>query len=310
MRIRSPRGATFMGRYKGGPDGTGLAMRRTLLDHELLERARARGVNIVEGVEAIRGEAEADGSAVVTVRDRAGVHTRSLRAQRVVVADGRQSFLGRQLGFIQPGTADSGPKRFAVRAHCDGVSGLSDMAEMQVGQGGYCGIAPLSDTKANVCYVLFGSRINLAPGTLVADFRRHIKAFPDVADRLEHSRIEGAIRVIGPLRVRSPQQTSGPFIACGDTTGFLDPFTGEGIAHAIATGVLAAAATRSSLIGNVRAFDEYARQVRALRRVKGFAASFLYGLVARPHLANSAALVFARLPRLGDAAVRLFGDQI
>ena len=77
-----------------------------------------------------------------------------------------------------------------------------------------------------------------------------------------------------------------------------------------ACGVRGAEAIATSLAGRAGSFRDYEREIRALRRVKGIAALLLYGLVSRRALANSAASLFARMPRLGDAVVQLFGDQI
>ncbi len=310
MRIRSPRGTVFSGRYRAGRNAPGLAIRRTVLDLQLLDSARARGVRVMEGVAAIAADASRDGGALVRCRAEGGGAVLGIEARRVIVADGRQSFLARALGFIEPEERDHGQRRYAVRAHCDRVSNLSDLAEMHVGEGGYCGIAPLSNTTANICYVRFAGRLDMAPRSLEADFRRDVSAYPEISRRIELARIDGRIRIVGPLRIRSRRQARGPFIACGDTTGFLDPFTGEGIAHAIASGVLGADAVRASLDGRAGSFDEYERGIRRLRRVKGIAALLLYGLVSRRALANAAASVFARMPRLGDAVVQLFGDQV
>lgn len=313
MRIRSPHGVTFFGRYRPDRGSEGLAIRRTLFDQELLKSARRRGVVVREGVEALSAEPNPSGGATVHIRSTGGLAAQKIEARRVVIADGRRSFIARQMGFLEPPSSprtDPGKRRYAVRAHCDRVSDLSDLAEMQVANGGYCGIAPLSKTSANVCYVLFRDRIDMTPRTLSADFRRHLASFPEVADRVASAEIGEPIRVIGPLRLVSRRQSHGPFIACGDTSGFLDPFTGEGIAHAIASGVLGARAISDSLAGDGAAFRDYEAKLRTLRRYKGSAALLLYGLVSRPALANSAASVFARMPRLGDAVVRLFGDQI
>jgi flavin-dependent dehydrogenase len=307
MSIRSPRGTTFRGLYTAG--SAGLAIRRTVLDRALLESARRRGATVMEGLEALRAETGPDGGAVVHARDTGGLAPIRVEARHVIVADGRRSFVARQLGFLEPELRGAG-RRYAVRAHVDGVSDLSDFAEMQVGRGGYCGVAPLSKASANICYVLFDGGVDMKPHAMAADFRRHVSGFPDVAKRIEGARIEPDIQVVGPLRLRSNRQISGPFIACGDTTGFLDPFTGEGIAHAIASGALGAAAVRASLEGSIGSFAEYEGRVRRLRRIKGAAARFLYGLVSRPALADSAAAFFSRLPRLGNSVVRLFGDQV
>ena len=150
----------------------------------------------------------------------------------------------------------------------------------------------------------------MTPATINSDFRRHLDRFPETAQRLAQASVIGSISVVGPLRLRSPSQTNGPFLACGDTTGFLDPFTGEGIAHAIASGSAAACAVLGSLNGDSSAFGAYEGQIRRLRRTKGMAARMLYGVVGRPALADAAASIFARSPRLADAAVQMFGDQI
>ena len=310
MRIGSPRGTAFFGHYRAGRKTPGLAIRRTVLDAHLLDAARARGVRVLEGIEALTAEPTGDGGAVVGCRAVDGKAAMRLEAKRVIVADGRQSLLARTLGFIEPESVDRTRRRYAVRAHCEGVAGLSDLAEMHVGEGGYCGIAPLSRTNANICYVRFADRLDMRPQTIEADFRRDVSAYPEVSRRLQSARVEGAIRVVGPLRIRSRRQMIGPFIACGDTTGFLDPFTGEGIAHAIASGVLGAEAVRASLHGRAASFREYEGRIRNLRRVKGMAALFLYGLVSRPSLADATASLLARMPRVGDALVQLFGDQV
>jgi flavin-dependent dehydrogenase len=310
MRIRSPGGTTFVGNYRRGTAGPGLVIRRISLDAELLARARARGARVREGVEAVRAAPSSRGTAIVEAREVGRACRFLIEAKRVAVCDGRGSLLARELGFVERGNASEGQRRFAVRAHYEGVSDLTDLAEMQVGYGGYCGVAPLSFSSANICYVLFSDRLDLSPKSLEAGFRRHLGRFPDVARRLEESRVQGEIRVVGPLRLTSRRQSHGPYIACGDTTGFLDPFTGEGISHAIASAVLGAEAICESIAGRSQAFGDYEDRIRALRRVKRGAALLLFGLVSRPFLANAAATLFSHLPPLGDAVVQWFGDRV
>ena len=88
------------------------------------------------------------------------------------------------------------------------------------------------------------------------------------------------------------------------------PWAPRPIAHAIATGIRAAAAVGASLNDRTGALRAYEREVHSLRRIKGTSALLLYGLVSRHRLADSAAAIFSRAPRLGDAVVRLFGDQV
>jgi menaquinone-9 beta-reductase len=118
------------------------------------------------------------------------------------------------------------------------------------------------------------------------------------------------VNVIGPLRLRPARAWHGPYIACGDTTGFLDPFTGEGMTHAVASAIVAAQAVRRSLDGDRSAFANYEREVLDLRRAKGPAARLLFGLVRHRRIANATASVIARSPRLANGLVRFFGDQL
>lgn len=312
MRLSTPGGATFVGRYgKSGAAPAGAVLRRLDLDERLLRSARVRGVRVLEGVEAFHAEAHHDGTATVRVRAVGTSAEQSIGARRVVVADGRRSFLARRLGFLSAQPEPASDRRWAVRAHCEDVPGLSDLAEMHVVAGGYCGIAPLSATSANVCYVLFQSWLDAEPNRIDSTFQRDLLRFPAIGERLAGSRISGSVGVIGPLRLQAGlRRTQGPFIACGDTTGFLDPFTGEGIAHAIASGSAGAEAVRASIQGDVGAFPRYEADIRRLRRLKGPAALILHALVRRPALANITGRWFERIPRLADAAVRLFGDQV
>ena len=94
-------------------------------------------------------------------------------------------------------------RRFAVRGHWEGVQGLGDLGEMHVGGGGYCGIAPLSPTLANVTFVLDGARPRRRPA---ATSRASIAGpSPALASR---GRAAGAARLRSSRRVRSARSRS------------------------------------------------------------------------------------------------------
>jgi len=308
MRIHSPAATSFQGRYRNPENTSGAVLRRLDLDAALLRAAKERGTRVLEGVEVLGvTESSLEGG---EVRARVVGTSSEVRiaARRIIVADGRSSFLARQLGFLEP--AETRSPRFAVRAHCDGIEGLGDLAEMHVGSRGYCGIAPLSGSAANVCFVVFGRTVALKPDAMASGFRRHVLSFPGIAPRFQTARVVSPVRAIGPLRLRSRAVSSGAFVACGDTTGFLDPFTGEGITHAIASGAACAEAVADSVRGDMSAFAGYKRRLVEMRGSKPAAAKLLFTLITRPALANGTARLLARAPRLADALVRFFGDQV
>ena len=308
MEIHSPAGDSFVGRYRGAPARCGLIIRRTTFDATLLERAARAGVRVREGFEAVGAEV-ADERADIETRLVGGSATLRISARRLVVCDGRRSFLARQLGFLESMRPGAG-MRFAVRAHCGGLESLGREAEMHIGHRGYCGVAPLGNGSANVCYVSYSRHLDLRPEELEAGFRRTVASYETLADRTRSMRVEGRVEAIGPLRLRGGRVCRGGAIACGDATGFLDPFTGEGMGRAIATGIKAASAISASVGGDRLAFDRYADEVRRLRWGKGTAARIVYSLVEHPRCASAITRLLRRSPRAADALVRFFGDQL
>src|SRR6185436_17372399 len=148
MALTSPAGLTFRGDYRGAREA-GFAVRRADLDRVLLDRDRAAGVTVREGLHAQEIVFE-DGrvAGVVAVNGEGPV---KLRASVVIAADGRRSVVARRLGLL---TEHPNLRKFAVRGYWDGMQGLQERGEMHVVAGGYCGIAPLSPTEANVTFVL------------------------------------------------------------------------------------------------------------------------------------------------------------
>ena len=84
-------------------------------------------------------------------------------------ADGRRSVVARRLGLLHE---DPRLRRFAVRGHWEAAEGLSDLGEMHVAEGGYCGVAPLSPTLANVAFVIGPHELKGAQGDLEGFYRR------------------------------------------------------------------------------------------------------------------------------------------
>src|SRR5687767_1787815 len=104
MRVRAPNGTTFAGRYADAPGfrgfrDRGLALRRTVLDGLLLDRARELGATVQEGVRvtALRHamDGRVDGLDVLDAKGRA----RCITASLVVGADGLPSIVSRRLGL-------------------------------------------------------------------------------------------------------------------------------------------------------------------------------------------------------------------
>jgi flavin-dependent dehydrogenase len=161
MRLVSPAGIAFRGRYRGGR--TGFAARRRDLDAVLLGSLRRSGVEVAEGTR-VTGVVRA-GGAVSGVEAVNGGGPQRLEARLVVAAEGRRSVIARRLGLLREHATW---RKFAVRGYWEGMQGLAEEGEMHVGGGGYCGVAPLSPTRANVAFVLDRRSMAAAGGDLQA----------------------------------------------------------------------------------------------------------------------------------------------
>lgn len=308
MRLTAPDGTSFTGRYHS--ERPGFAVRRLALDAALLVAARDAGARVVEGARVQDLLLDAGSVAGVTA-ERDGYPLR-VRARLVAGADGRRSVVARRLGLLQE---DAQLRRFAVRGHWEAAEGLSDLGEMHVAQGGYCGVAPLSATLANVAFVLHARELGDAKGDLEGFYRRTLRdRWPRVAERLEHARLVEPPRAIGPLAVRCHAAAAPGAVLLGDAAGFYDPFTGEGVTLALRTAELAAGAISAALARTAAApagrLLRYERERAAATRDKFRFNRLLQVAVGWPDAANAVARRLARRPDLADRLVGIAGDFV
>lgn len=188
------------------------AIRRSLLDAALLGAAARAGAAVHHGaaVNAVRRDGEA------WVVEAGG---RSLRARFLVAADGRNSTTLRLAGVSAPGPRDA---RIGLHAHLPRGDFAPDAVRMFWRPEGYGGIAPVDDAHINVALAIR------------ADGAEAVKRWASV--RLPGG---GAAqwRAFAPLERPPvpPARADGLFLA-GDAARVVEPFTGEGIYYALATG--------------------------------------------------------------------------
>src|SRR5439155_603858 len=113
----------------------------------------------------------------VTAVNGAGPET--LRARLVIGADGRRSVVARRLGLLREHPR---LRKFAVRGYWSGMEGLEERGQMHVGGGGYCGVAPLSASEANVTFVVDRPEMAAARGELEGFYRRTLRRWPWIAN--------------------------------------------------------------------------------------------------------------------------------
>ncbi|MBA3650776.1 MAG: NAD(P)/FAD-dependent oxidoreductase [Chthoniobacterales bacterium] len=192
-----------------------IALRRSVLDQLLLQRARSLGAEVREG-ETLRAISY---GGFWTVRTEQSEE----RTRVLVAADGRNSSVA-QLCKLMP---RKGRDRVALQTHVPLPENFGDRIVLQLLREGYSGQAPVGDGLLNLCLV---SRPNDLPA-----IRRW--AEKEFAISAEHG-----WRTIAPLaRAALPPGRPDLFLI-GDAARVVEPFTGEGIYYALRSGELAAAA--------------------------------------------------------------------
>lgn len=300
MRLHAPDGTSFAGRYAGR---TGFAARRLRLDAALLDAARAGGADVRTATRAEPGPVE---DAPVRLVTAGGDDSREVRARVVVAADGRGGGFTSRLGLLH---ASQNLRKFAVRGHWENVGGLEDLGEMHVGGGGYCGVAPLSASAANVAFVLDVSEMPSAGGRIEEFYLDTLGRWPTLNERLARATLLAPPQATGPLASQARRLVRGNVLLVGDAAGFYDPFTGEGVTLALRSAALAAEAIDDHLRDG-RSLDVYERRRRAATTEKFRFNRLLQQVVARPALANAMARKLQRRPDIADVLVGVAGDFV
>ena len=315
MRVHAPNGATIHGEFAAehgfrGYRDRGLAIRRTILDSILLDRARAAGVNVQEGVRVTDVVHNADGVVCGVKTIDADGEPAELHAQLVIGADGLRSVVGRRLGLIRP---SRWPKRIALVAHYSGVAHDGEFGEMYVDRGGYCGVARVDNGVTNVAVVVPTSRAPEIAVDRTEFLESWIAERPELAARFSHAERVSPVRATGPFATSARRAWVDGAALVGDASEFFDPFTGEGIYTALRGGEMLASLTRDSLHDNrstESALREYERARRNEFSGKWLVEKLVGAAVSSPLLINRAATVLSRRRDMADLLVGVVGDFV
>jgi len=325
MRVRAPNGGILQGDFAArhgfrGFRDTGLAVRRTVLDAELVARAQAAGARLMERMRVTDverdGGKQGDGrgrgrvTGVMTLDDDGNIRT--LRAPLVIGADGLRSVIGRRLGLTRVGRF---PRRVALVAHYRNVAGITATGEMHVERDGYVGIADVGNGVTNVALVVPARRVKQASSDRAAFFQEWLASKPQLAPRFADAERIDMVRTTGPFASSSRQAWAPGAALVGDAADFFDPFTGEGVYSALRGGELlapfaakaAVALTASSHDAALRAYDE-AR--RAEFGGKWLVERIIGGTVAVPAFINHAARALSRRKDMADILIGVVGDFV
>lgn len=305
MLLTGPRGAAVRGRYDEAHPGLGVT--REILDHWLLEQAIAAGARLVHGtVVGPCRQAERGPVSGVIVR-RASGELVEHRARVTIGADGRRSRLALRCGLSRYAAR---PRRWAIGAYYDNVDGLDDEGEMHVRDGHYIGVAATPDGRVNTCLVQphDGGGAWPLPAALL---QARLEADPLLALRYRRARRLSSPQVLGPMAVVAPVPGCPGLLLAGDSAGFIDPMTGDGIRLAL-TGAELAAGVAGEILDGVTSIDDGHERLSALTRrhlaTKRRFNRVLRRVVASPRAVGAAASIATLFPSAFSAIIRYASD--
>lgn len=183
--------------------GTGMGVRRTVLQSALAERAAALGARfVVAKVTAL----EQDGDGVVAA---------GIRARYLIGADGLHSSVRSLLGVERPLQKS---RRFGLRQHFR-VEPWSDLVEVHWTPTVEAYVTPVGEETVGVALL----------GPQGMDYAASLAQIPAVAAQLEGAQVVSTLRGAGPFRQRTSRRRVGRVLLAGDSSGYVDAITGEGI---------------------------------------------------------------------------------
>jgi menaquinone-9 beta-reductase len=260
-----------------------IAVKRSLFDNVLLDRARQLGSEVRDATTVSALEKNSSGIWRVTT------HEANLKARVVIAADGRNSTIARLRNLLPRAQRE----RIALQTHIPLPPDFGKRVVLQFLKQGYSGQAPVNDSELNLCLVA-------KPVDMAALKEWALKRFALSRDH--------PWRTITPLTRAALRPGHENVFLIGDAARVVEPFTGEGIYYALRSGELAAAAVAKIIRGRdgQAPFQEFEREHAAIYRGRLWINRMARAAVLSPRIAS----IFVHLAQIEPAALRLLTGRI
>ncbi|HXG11788.1 MAG TPA: FAD-dependent monooxygenase [Gemmataceae bacterium] len=273
----------------------GAALSRERLDSALVEAAVQAGAAFLPGTWAALGSVTGEGRQVIL---RQGGQQVEATARVVLAANGLGGGLLTGLRARAPKGSRIGAGAVAATAPPFYTPGIIFMA---CGTGGYAGLVRLEDGRLDVAAALDPELVRQAggPGRAVESIlaEANLPPVPGLAGL--------AWRGTPALTRQLPRPAAERLFVLGDAAGYIEPFTGEGIAWALASAVslapLAACACRG---WSAALADEWARLHRRQLGRRQRLCRAVTAALRHPSLVRLAVGVLAWMPALAQPLIR------
>lgn len=234
IRYRNRQGVAAEADFPPGAQGStfGIVIRRQILDHLLLEKAGSfpnvevrQGFRVTEVIQqgpVVRG--------VVGHSVDAPTRRERFHAPLTIGADGRRSVFHNACGLT---TSYLARRRFGVTGHLQGIVGDRSYIEVLVHPQGEIYIAPCDDGLTLVALLLEEKAMPFFSGDLPGRYHAFLSSARGFGERIRGSEPVGRVFAVGPLGFTVEACHRPGLLLIGDSAGFLDPITGEGMTLAL-----------------------------------------------------------------------------
>ena len=187
-----------------------------------------------------------------------------IQAKIVLGCDGANSIVNRKLGS---NLLDRKHHSGAVTQYIKNIEGLEhNRLEVYFVKNflpGYFWIFPVSATEANVGFGMLSETVSKLNIDLKKSFHQIIYETEEISGRFKNAEVTSKVKGFGlPLGSKKRVISGHRFMLCGDAAALIDPFSGEGIEHAMRSGKYAAEMAISCFKENdfsankLKAYDE------------------------------------------------------
>lgn len=287
---------------------TSLSLPRFALDRLMIERVQQAGVAVKEAHKVTDFIVEE--GRVTGVRGRCDSKTPiEFRASVVVDAGGRNGISLRRFDLKKK---SQGSSKIALAAHWTVPHPLENYCSMHISHPGYTGIASTGENQVNVVLVVDKKSIQ-GEKDLHEFYVRTVLKNPLRRKLLDQGEVAEKVRSVDSLGFSVRPPSVGGLVLVGDASGFIDPFTGEGIYLSLRSAQIAAKVIDDCI--KRKDFSVNALAVYERRRKKEFNKKFLLSkilqyLIYNPPLCNRVIQTLAKNPDQAATLVGVIGDYI
>jgi 2-polyprenyl-6-methoxyphenol hydroxylase-like FAD-dependent oxidoreductase len=222
-------------------------VRRSEVDHILLNNAAAKGATVIEGCRVSSVEFPEEGGVIAAGTGEHG-ETLGWRARFLVDATGRDTLMANHLAIKQRNRRHN---TAAVYGHFTGARRLAGKAAGNITifwfDHGWFWFIPLSDETTSIGAVCRPEFLKSRNSDVTTFLHKLIAMCPALAERLADATIIGPATATGNYSYQAERMTGRNFIMVGDAFAFIDPVFSTGVFLAMKGAFLGADAVTACL---------------------------------------------------------------